>query len=139
MVDCFRPPTRAIVDLTPDSATVYIVATSSGGLLSSPKVVSPWLTYRHIDGDLITYSEVTCTGQAVTEASGQAGDEQVLWDDIDPWIDGAESVASSMKRPDTTIRVGFTTVAANDIAALKDEFARLCPDAAETVSAFVLG
>lgn len=132
-------PKAEIVDLASETGTVYVVANRSGGLLSPPKVVGPWLTYWHVDGERITYQEVLCTGQVVTEASGRLGDEQVLWDGVDPWIGDADSEASSMKKTDSTIRVGFTETAGTGVAAAKDEFTALCTDAGETVADFVVG
>ncbi|GGW29038.1 hypothetical protein [Streptomyces griseoloalbus] len=79
------------------------------------------------------------TGQAVTEASGRVGNEQVLWDDVDPWVGDAESQTSSMKPTDTTIRVGFTDVATTDVDAEKDEFFEPCSAADEDVADFVVG
>jgi len=132
-------PKVEIVDLAPETGTVYVVANRSGGLLSPPKVVGPWLTHWHIDGERITYQEVLCTGQVVTEATGRLGDEQVLWDGVDPWIGDADSETSSMKRTESTIRVGFTETASTDVEAAKDEFTELCADAGETVADFVVG
>ncbi|PFG69096.1 hypothetical protein B0O41_3947 [Propionibacteriaceae bacterium ES.041] len=129
-----------IVDLsTHGDDKVLIAANPAGGLLSPPRVVGSWLTYWRIDGDRITYEEVTCPGLVVTEATGKVGDGEVVWDDVDPWVGDAESKTSSMKLTDTTIRVGFTEKATTDVAGETEKFVGLCKDNGETVADFVRG
>jgi hypothetical protein len=57
---------------------------------------------------------------------------------VDPWIGDAESETSSMKRTGTTIRVGFTETATNDVAGQQEKFLGLCTEAGEDVADFVL-